>query len=360
MNTVKVVSYEEFIPSTITLGACFNSDINIVDLANFLPVYHVYNEKKERIKLISGSRESIKYYGPEKAVVSVCYKKIRRGMRTGAMNNMVSLDIQLGGKNVHLKISSSRVTSVGTSSIEFGKKVFETLITHIENTQKIFDYINKLDSDVVEKNIELLIENCGDQNLYSEKDILNKIKKYKYDPKVISACFLYLQDYDEKEKYIEKLNLIKKKVYIYKENIVCSNFNIFNSVYHLTPVQNKKFRMPLHRLAPFLSNLGIVVEYHNWTSEGVNVCFDIEEEKPGNINNSKEYRHRFTMHETTKIRQCSPTCKKEAYKNYLGMMNLLKMFFANPNIDFEDYVITKEKKITNDKILNNLLSKNGK
>lgn len=357
MTQVNIVSYEDFVPSTITLGACFNSDINIANLANFLPVYHVYDEEKNRIKLISGSRESIKYYGPEKAIVSVCFKKIRRGMRTGAMNNMVSLDIQLGGKNVHLKVSSSAITSVGTSSIEFGEEVFKTVINHIENTQKHFDYNNSLPQKILHKNIDLIINICNtkENKLFSRKQILHELKNKNYDDKVITTCLLYLEDYDDKDKYIEKLELMKDKIYIYKENIKCYNFNIFNSVYHLTPLKIKNFRMPLHKFAPFLSNLGIVVEYHNWTSEGVNVCFDIEEEKPGSLNTAKEYRHRFTIHETTKIRQCSPTSKEEAYKNYLGMMNLLKMFFSNPNIDFSEYICVSEKKITNEKILKKLV-----
>ena len=360
MTQVNVVPYEDFVPSTITLGACFNSDINIVNLANFLPVYHVYDEHKNRIKLISGSRESIKYYGPEKAIVSVCFKKIRRGMRTGAMNNMVSLDIQLGGKNVHLKVSSSAITSVGTSSIEFGEEVFKTVINHIESIQTYFDYNNSLSEEVLNENIDLIINNCGTENeLYTREEILENIKQFNYDNKVITTCLLYLEDHDEKDKYIEKLNLLKDKIYIYKENIKCYNFNIFNSVYHLTPLKIKNFRMPLHKFAPFLSNLGIVVEYHNWTSEGVNVCFDIEEEKPNSLNTAKEYRHRFTIHETTKIRQCSPTSKEEAYKNYLGMMNLLKMFFSNPNIDFTEYICTSEKKINNEKLLKKIVNKNG-
>ena len=361
MDKIEVVSYKNFIPSTITLGACFNSDINILNLANFLPIYHIYDENKNRVKLISGSRESIKYYGPEKAIVSVCFKKIRRGMRTGAMNNMVSLDIQLGGKNVHLKISNSAITSVGTSSIEFGKEVFKTVIKHIEKIQERFNYNNSLDNNILEKNIDFIIDNCCDNNeLLSQENILIRIKEKDYDVKTIDTCLLYLQDYDEPEKYIEKLKLMKEKIYIFKEDIKCYNFNIFNSVYHISPLKVKNFRMPLHKLAPFLSNLGIVVEYHNWTSEGVNVCFDIEEEKPISLNTVKEYRHRFTIHETCKIRQCSPTCKEEAYKNYVGMMNLLKMFFSDTNIDFSEYISVSDKKITNEKLLKKIINKNEK
>ena len=82
-----------------------------------------------------------------------------------------------------------------------------------------------------------------------------------------------------------------------------------------------------------------MVEYHNWTSEGVNICIDIEEEKKGPNHANKEYKHRFTVHETTKIRQCSPTSRDEAYKNYLGIMNLLKIFFRENDIDYKKYIM---------------------
>ena len=357
---IKVLKKEDFIPSTIVVKGILSSKIDINILSKFLPIDHQFDKDNKRIKLISGSRKHIEYYGPEGSIVSIGYKTIRRGMRTGAMNNMVSLDIQLGGKNVHLKVSSSAITSVGTSSIEFGEEVFKTVINHIESIQTYFDYNNSLTEEVLNENIDLIINNCGTENeLYTREEILENIKQFNYDNKVITTCLLYLEDHDEKDKYIEKLNLLKDKIYIYKENIKCYNFNIFNSVYHLTPLKIKNFRMPLHKFAPFLSNLGIVVEYHNWTSEGVNVCFDIEEEKPNSLNTAKEYRHRFTIHETTKIRQCSPTSKEEAYKNYLGMMNLLKMFFSNPNIDFTEYICTSEKKINNEKLLKKIVNKNG-
>ena len=68
---------------------------------------------------------------------------------------------------------------------------------------------------------------------------------------------------------------------------------------------------------------------------------------------NKEYKHRFSIHETTKIRQCSPTNKKEAYSNYLGVMMLLKEFFEHPEVDFNNYICEKleEKKIIKDYLL---------
>ena len=114
---VKILKEDEYVPSTVTMVSRFNKTINVVDISTYLPVVHLFNKKTgERLKLDSGTRTSIKYYGYEGIIISICYKKIRRGMRTGAMNNMVSLDIQHGGKNIHVKLSSNTDPSLTTSS----------------------------------------------------------------------------------------------------------------------------------------------------------------------------------------------------------------------------------------------------
>ena len=64
-------------------------------------------------------------------------------------------------------------------------------------------------------------------------------------------------------------------------------------------------------------------------AEGVNVCFDIEEEKTGVHHKEKEYKHRFTIHERGTMRQCSPTFKEESYKYYLGILKQIEQFYKD-------------------------------
>ena len=112
---------------------------------------------------------------------------------------------------------------------------------------------------------------------------------------------------------------------------------IYNSVYHIKICENKE-RLHLHKMAPYLHDRGISVEFHNWTSEGVNICFPIENNKQLNTNN-KEYKHRFTVHERSSMRQCSPAFKEESYKYYKGVMELIKEFIDNgQQYDFKKYV----------------------
>jgi hypothetical protein len=335
---INIISEEDFKPSTITLKAIFSVSVKIKNLSEFLPINNIFDENGKRRYLVSGSRESINYFGPEGSVVSMCYQKTRRGMRTGAMNNMVSTDIQYNHKNIHLKISAGSILSVGTSNLEDGKKVFETMIEHIINLQNNLEVINKISKEDKEKSINWIRKNCHENG---------KILRLKeFNEKIIDRsnffiifCSQYINDFDDMNKYIEKLENFYDEINIFSGELSCDNLNIYNSVYHISPIKQKNFRMPLHRLGPWMAEKGIGAEFHNWSSEGVNICFDIEEEK-GDINHAdKEYKHRFSTHETTKIRQCSPTNKKEAYKYYLGFMNLLKMFFMDPSVDYKKYII---------------------
>jgi hypothetical protein len=348
---VDILTEDEFQPSTITIAGNFNISLDINNLSLWLPICNIFNEEGKRVLLISGSRESIKYFGPEGVIVSMCYKKTRRGMRTGAMNNMISADMQYHQKNIHLKISSTSITSVGTKSIENGKEVFKAMTDHINNLRDRLEIINNIDLETKKINLEWL-----KNNLNTKKEIEDKMKDNKQlNKEFLNFCLLFIEDDNNYSNYIEKMFKLLQPVIICHDNLYCNNFTIYNSVYHISPLNKKNFRMPLHRLAPYLASRGVAVEYHNWTSEGVNICFDIEEKKEGINHSNKEYKHRFSIHETTKIRQCSPTNKKEAYGNYLGVMKLLQDFFDHPDVDFSRYICKNfgEKKILEDYLLLN-------
>ena len=350
---INTLSKKDFIPSTITMKGIFSSKIDINILSNFLFVNHIFNKQNERVKLISGSRQSIEYFGPEGTIVFIGYKDIRRGMRTGAMNNMVSVDMQYGGKNIHIKLSSTSITSVGTSDIEAGKKVVNRILEHITDLQKYLDYSNSLSDEEKKKNIDWLIKELSDyEEGTREKDLLEEMKiPDELNERFIIFLLKYFNDHDKLDNYKKHIALLTENLVLSEKKVGCSKFNIFNSVYHIQPVKNPNFRMPLHKLAPFLAGLGVCTSFHNAISEGINVCFDVEEEKEGINHEDKFYKHRFTIHVTSKIRQSSPTCREEAYKYYLGMMNLLKLFCKQEDIDFKKYISEDIKAHDNVKIL---------
>lgn len=348
---VKFLKEEEFNPSTITMVANFNTSINAKEISEFLPVVHLFdNRTNKRLKLISGSRNSIKYYGHEGIIISVCYKKVRRGMRTGAMNNMVSIDLQYKKKNIHVKLSSTTLTSVGTSGFDFGNEVFSLMINHINMLNSNIKYARRLDKEIVKENLIWIFENCVDKNnnLLSMKEVSQKMSKEpKLDKKFTNSCIVYLDDFEKNEtsKFKEKIRYFCNKCSFYEDDLFFVKSNIFNSVYHINIFEDNRKRIPLHKIAPYLANIGFIVEFHNWTSEGVNICFDIEEEKNGIHHKNKDYKHRFTIHERGTIRQCSPTFKKESYRYYLGLIKQIQRFFQekdNQKLElFKDHIVDK-------------------
>lgn len=344
---IQLLKPDEYIPSTVTMVSSFDKTINPKDVAEYLPVVHLFHEKTgKRLKLDSGTRTSIKYYGIENIIISVCYKKTRRGMRTGAMNNMVSLDIQHGGKNIHVKLSSTTITSVGTSGYQFGVDVFNLMIQHLNMLNQNINYIKNMNEETRNKNLEWIYDNCidGKGNLINVKTFLKLISKEEWiDKKFAKSCCVYVDDFEPNEidEYRLKVKNFIEKTECYSGTLKCMKPSIFNSVYHINIFKNiKNKRIPLHRLAPYLAEKNFVVEFHNWISEGVNVCFDIEEEKSGVHHKEKEYKHRFTIHERGTMRQCSPTFKEESYKYYLGILKQIEQFYKDTDSaeKYKDYI----------------------
>jgi hypothetical protein len=350
--SVTPVSFDDYTPSTVTMVAGFDKTINVTDIAKYLPVVHLFNKKtSKRIKLVSGNRCRIEYYGFEKIIISVCYKKIRRGMRTGAMNNMISIDLQFEKKNIHIKLSSNTMTSVGTPGYEEGVKVFKIMLSHINMLNSNIKYNRNIDKNVMKKNLSWLFNNCINKKneLYSTSHMLKRLEKtYDIDKRVIKSLIVYIDDFesDEIEEFKEKILLFINECSYFEGKLNYVDPSIFNSVYHLNifgKISDHK-RIPNHKLAPYLADKGFIIEFHNWTSEGVNICFDIEEEKKGSHHNNKEYKHRFTINNKGTMRQCSPTFKDEAYKYYMGTMKQIEIFLKNiDNIDYKSYV--KEEQI---------------
>ena len=333
MENIQIIPKDKFKPSTITTVSSFNTNVNVNIIAEFLPVTHIFNSDNKKIKLISGSRHSIEYYGTDYIIVSVCYKKNRRGMRTGAMNNMVSLDIQVDGKNIHSKLSEISITNVGTSNIKFAEKVFGLIILHINMLNNNIKYCKNLGEKIINKNKEWVLKNCTDDNnnLISLSNMLSKINKLnstEYDIRFIKILSIYLDDFekDESIKYLEKINKFLTFPNIFKGFLTITKPSILNSVYHILLSKENKIRVPLHRLSFFLAKLNIRVEFHNWISEGVNICFPIMENKEGIHTLNKIYKHRFTIHEFGSIRQCSPTYTDESYLYYTNVVKLIQKF----------------------------------
>jgi len=337
---IVIMKKKDYVASTTVIKGVLNNKLDTNILSKFLIITHKFSKEGKRIKLLSGTRKNIPYYGPDGAIIFLGYKDIRRGMRTGAMSNMISLDIQMGGKNIHIKMSSNSITTMGTTTVETGIKVINRVMEHLFVLHELLKFSNSLSKEEKEKNINWLLKELSEfKSDTIEKDILQELEiDNEMNKKFILFLLKYYDDHDDLESYENHINLLVNDLILTEDGLKCENYNIFNSVYHIMPIKNPNFKMPLHKLAPFLAEEGVAVTWHSAFSEGCNVCFDIEEEKEDKKHKEKNYKHRFTIHATSEIRQSSPTKKDEAYKYYLGLMTLLTKFFNKKDIDFKKYI----------------------
>jgi len=322
--TVRILSEEEYKSSTITMVATLNHSLKTRYIAEYLPVVHLFNNKGDRVKLDSGTRDGITFFGVNGIVITSCYKDIRRGVRLGAMNNMICSDLQILNRNVHIKISESIITSVGTCGYENGKRAFNCMIGHLNALKDNIDYIQNMEEKDYKITLKWIRKNCISNGK------LKRLSDISYpshiDDRALKTMLVYIDDFeeDEVEEFIEKIETIKSIDNIFEGKLTEVEPKIYNSVYHIKMCDTKE-RIYLHKMAPYLLERGISTEFHNWTSEGVNICFPIENNMDISSQN-KEYKHRFTVHEKSSMRQCSPAFKEESYRYYKNIMNHIKEF----------------------------------
>ena len=324
---VEILSEEQYKSSTITMVATLNKSLKTRTVAEYLPVVHLFNPKGERIKLDSGTRDGINFFGINGIIITSCYKDIRRGVRLGAMNNMICSDLQILDKNVHIKLSETIITSVGTCGYENGKRAFSCMIQHLNNLKKNIEHFQNLDREEQDIVYRWINKNCiVDGKLKRLADI--KFPQH-VDNRALATLLIYIDDYEdyEVENFTDKIKNIRFMENIFDGELEDVEPKIYNSVYHIKICKDE--RLYLHRMAAYLlDKYNISVEFHNWKSEGVIICFPIENNNDLNTQN-KEYKHRFTVHERSSMRQCSPGKKEESYKYYKGVMKLIKEFIDN-------------------------------
>jgi len=325
---VDILTEDNYKSSTITMVATLDKSLKTRYVAEYLPVVHLFNTKGERVKLDSGTRDGISFFGINGIIITSCYKDIRRGVRLGAMNNMICSDLQILDKNVHIKLSESIITSVGTCGYNNGKVAFRCMIEHLNNLKNNIEHFQSLSKGEQDTIYSWIENHCVVDGKLKR---LSEIKfPYHIDKRALSTLLIYIDDYEnyQPESFMEKIRNIRHMENVFEGKLGNVEPKIYNSVYHIK-ICEKNERLYLHRMAAYLLDCHhISVEFHNWKSEGVIICFPIDPDSDLNTRD-KEYKHRFTVHERSSMRQCSPGKKEESYKYYKGVMKLIKEFVDN-------------------------------
>lgn len=321
---LNIISQKDYISSTLTVTASLNTCVNLFLLVKFLPIFNIFDSEDKRVKNEKGDK--IQFYDKDNSIVSICYKNTIRGVRKTAMNNMLSLDYQIDKKNVHVKISKNEICCVGAKTNEIARQIFLTLIEEMNELQDTIKYIreNKEEAEKIKNNLIKKIsvnkERC-------------KIKSIPKGDKRIIMCFLnYIEDYNTADEYIKVISDIITTENIFEGKLDTINLDASNSVYHSSLFEKsvKDAKLPLHKLATYFNDAGINSIFHNWCSDGVNICFMVKDKDKNK--QKKNYFHRFTIHEKGTIKQTSACLDRaECYKYYRKVTDVLKDFIDENN-----------------------------
>lgn len=312
--------------STITMTATLTSSVNIKVAFDILPVIYPRNPDGSKFVHPKNTRNKIPYFGAENAIVCVKYKGSIRGIRQneGQMNNVVSVDLQTGGKNINLKLARTRVQLTGATSDTMGINSFEILCSHLNMIQYQLNYIRSLPEKVRLHTIYWL----SDATAPSED---GKIPRLNYefieeqcklrpdiDSKFAAFMWQFSDDFDNYKDFNYKLRKVLEIIYNTKEHVILesdtisvSDCKISNSVYNY----NIGLDISLIELTKFLHKKGFNVQFHNWNSTHLKVSIPImdeEEDDDGNENfvnsTGKIKAHRFSVHRGGgSIKQTSPS-----------------------------------------------------
>lgn len=322
MTDFKILNKEEFNPKTVVVKFFLNNELNVKNLANFLPIFHIFKDGK-RLKL--AGKEKTEYYSHEKVIVNIGFHNIIRGLKSKSMHNMISVDLQYLEKNYHFKISKDKIISIGANSIEKAVESTNVLVENINKIQKNISLIKSKSKEELLKNFEFIKKNLNEYLISEIKDC----DEYKnYNEEILNFYLLYLHDFDKenKEKYLDKIKkIINEEINIFDSQLLFyDNYGCYNSVYHIQ--QEKNFIKAAHKLAMYLSDKGLKVNFNNKNGDVISISISVKEEKKEC--DHKNYFHRLAI-KNSNIKLTSPSNKNEAYGNYYGVSCLIKEFIIN-------------------------------
>jgi hypothetical protein len=343
--------------STITMTAILSTDIDIQLSHELLPILHPRNPDGSKFIHPCNTRNKIPFFGIANAIVCVKYKGKIRGIRQNKkqMNNVVSIDLQTGNKNINFKLAKTKMQLTGANSEEMGKTSFNILCAHINMLQNQLNHYRKLPEKIRLDTIDWVLKETVPTEEHPIIEInLDKITEYSnmglIDYKLATFLWQYNDDSDTYDEFVKKVKDVivicedvEKNICV--EDVQISSVNISNSVYNYNLGQE----ISLIGLSEYLHNKGFNVEFHNWNSGHLNITDQILETDEGSdntfesdettssyetcnsaqtsITTKKIKAHRFSVHRTTgSIKQTSPTNALLAYEAKVRVLTAINEF----------------------------------
>lgn len=327
-----------------------------------------------------GSRQKVPYFGMERVILSVRFGNQSRGIRKegGQLRNVVSVDLQYAQKNIHLKISRTKIQLTGALTEEMGVGAFRTVLDHLVMVNEHFLHIRCLPVQVQLATIQWIIQHlrdgdgrvkCHDHpDVIREFDILNRTssplgfspssrenpsgereEEKGVDYRMARYLAMFTHEHTLFDSYYQWIRqLLELEVPIYTQAPRIELVRVANAIYNYQCIPRGSRVLRLIDLAKALHNLGYGVSYHNWaSSRSVRIMvplntpqeekaeLDAESPTPSSEDDSgsdgsmeKISAHRFSVYRSGSVRQCSPCSIKEAREEHLRLLESISLIVS--------------------------------
>jgi len=201
-----------------------------------------------------GSKLKIPYYGYENSIVSVRYGNYYRGVRDTSkpLKNNIYIDLQLKGKNQHLKVSAGKVHITGVRTEETGKMCIDVTIGKINMISDILRRIRSLED---KKAFEKLCYADKIEKDCENFDLLKFVRvnmSARNNTSIISSAMYNYRDF--------VTNVIYGKIIPSKKPIEIANYSLRNQVFYV----NVCFEICLVTLCKKVVESGHNAAFNNW------------------------------------------------------------------------------------------------
>lgn len=252
-QNLKSTKMEDFLPTNMTVVCRLTESIDLDACAKMLtrvPVNFKFKADKH-------TRKKVPFFGTNGCIIGIRYKGSSYGIRVGGnqLNNCIAIDLQCSYKNIHLKLSSNKITCVGALAIEMSKESFEWILSHLKMVNDHWKHFYTLSPEVQENTLEWFLQNIQKDN-----------ELYMFDDPIITELFANVPDGVDYNtvKYLSMFTYDSTEaISSYHQN--CENFiDKIQNFYKLDDLEEKQ------------KIIGSIFKLYKETSEKNNICQNID------------------------------------------------------------------------------------
>jgi uncharacterized membrane protein len=225
------------------------TDIDLSSVAMMMPMLDIlgFNHKPN-------TKLKIPYYGFENAVVSIRYGTYYRGVRVTAkpLKNNIYIDLQLRGKNQHLKVSSKKIHITGVRTEDTGSLCISVIKNKINNIIDRLEDIRNLDDK------ESFIKLCHEDDIPENHPHYDLLSFVRVNKELRSNVDTSAPDHYSYDEFVN--NVVNGALTPCNKHINILDQSLRNQVFYV----NVCFEICLVTLCKLITSAGHGASFNNW------------------------------------------------------------------------------------------------